>query len=76
MKVDLESFASWDDVLKHASTGKRLFYQGPLDPTLRLILVRRVYKNGKIRIGPASGDANYFTADRGHLDRFRRIAEP
>ena len=32
----------------------------------------KVYKNDKIRIDPLSNQADKFTADAGHLSRFRR----
>jgi hypothetical protein len=32
-----------------------------------------VFENGKIRIDPMSASADNFTADCGHLPRFRRM---
>jgi len=67
-----EMFASWPDVLAAARRGDRLWYQAALDVRPRAIAVDRVFKNGKIRIDPLSNQADKFTADVGHLDRFRR----
>ncbi len=64
-------FKSWDDVLSFAARGGRLFYQAPLDVHPVAVTVAKVFKNKKIRIVPPSMDADAFTADEGHLDRFR-----
>jgi hypothetical protein len=58
-------------VLAWARAGKPLYYHAPLDVRPVAIGVRRVFKNGKIRVA-ASGVT--FTADVGHLDRFRQGA--
>ena len=68
----MQRFDTWADVLAAAKRGERLWYQAPLDSSPRSILVVKVYKNDKIRIDPLSNQADAFTADAGHLGRFRR----
>ena len=74
--ASFESYTSWDEVLAAASRDGRLYYQAPLDAVAgrspRMVLVDKVYKNGKLRIDPLSNQADKFTADAGHLLRFRR----
>lgn len=65
-------FETWNDVLKAAAQGERLWYQAPLDPRPRAIQIVKVFKNGKIRIDPLSNQVTNFTADQHHLNRFRR----
>lgn len=65
----LIKFDSWSDVLTHVDTGGWLWYHAPLDLRASSVLVRKRYKNGKLRL--SSGDVS-FTADSGHLDRMRR----
>lgn len=69
-------FSSWDQVLAHARAGLPLWYHAPMDLHARRIRIVRVFKNGKIRIDPMSSDADNFTADAGHLDRFRYASDP
>lgn len=67
------SYTSWIDVLEDAKKGGGyLFYQAPLDRSPRAVHVVKVFKNGGIRLDPMSRDADKFTADAGHLSRFRR----
>lgn len=54
-----------------ASNDKRLAYQAPMDLHPTSIIVVKLYKNGKLRVQPLSNQAYPFTADSGHLDRFR-----
>ena len=65
-------FETWDDVLEAASRGDHLWYQAPFDARPKSIHVAKVLKNGELRIDPLSKDAGKFTADSGHLSRFRR----
>ena len=67
-----ETFETWADVLQHASRGW-LSYHAPMD--LRPVSVRviKIFKNGKIRI--TNGPDCTFTADAGHLSRFRRMVQ-
>lgn len=64
-------FKTWDEVLSFAARGGRLFYHAPLDVYPVEVRVAKIYKNRKMRIDPPSSDADAFTADEGHLDRFR-----
>jgi len=64
-------FSTWADVLTHASEGRRILYHAPLDSSPCDVRVKRVFKNGKIRVNHIiSGD---FTIDSGHLDRLRTV---
>lgn len=66
------TFSSWDEVLDAARRGERLWYQAPMDRSPHSILVDKIYKNGKLRINPLSNQADKFSADAGHLLRFRK----
>ncbi len=71
---DYLPFATWSDVLTYVKGGEPLFYQGPLDVRPGRVRVRAAYKNGKLRLEDYwHGTDNYdrFTADHGHLSRFR-----
>ena len=70
--LGFHGFSSWSDVLSAARRGDRLWYGAPLDRHPISIMVKKVYKNGKIRIDPMSNQADDFTADAGHLNRFFR----
>lgn len=72
----LAAFKTWPEVVDAATRGDPLWYHAPLDVRPVLIRVAKVYKNGKIRIDPMSRDADQFTADPGHLSRFRRKLSP
>jgi hypothetical protein len=67
----LKKFATWDDVLAFARNNERIWYHAPLDTRASMVCVVKVYKNGKIRLDPNSRDADPFTADSDHIDRFR-----
>jgi hypothetical protein len=70
-------FSTWNEVLSAAAAGEQLWYHAPLDRSPKYVQVVKVFKNGSIRIDPLSRDADKFTADAGHLSRFRyRVAEP
>lgn len=62
-------FSSWFDVLLHADAGLTLYYQAPLDTAPRPVLVRKAFKNGKLRLD--AGEV-VFTADMAHRERFYR----
>lgn len=68
-------FTTWLAVLQYAQSGRPLYYHAPLDPQPRRIHVSALYKNGKLRIAKPSADADGFTADAGHLERFRKPAD-
>ncbi len=69
--MTFQTFGSWFGVLQAIANGDaRIFYHAPLDTAPRPVLIRRVYKNGKVRVD--AGEVT-FTADPGHLDRFRYL---
>jgi hypothetical protein len=70
--MNFAPFDTWADVLAAARRGDRLWYQAPLDRFPHSILVVKVFKNDRIRIDPLSNQVDKFTADAGHLNRFRR----
>jgi len=74
MSVSFTTFATWDAVLDAARRGDILWYQAPMDLHPHYISVTKIYKNGKLRIDPLSNQADNFTADAGHLSRFRKKA--
>jgi hypothetical protein len=59
-------FVSWLAVLHYAETHPWFYYHAPLDYSPVVVAVRRVFKNGKIRI--TRGNSSW-TIDAGHLDR-------
>jgi hypothetical protein len=73
------TFCTWFDVLAHAQALTQLqahatpiWYQAPLDPNPVRVKILRIYKNNTIRVRPYTGrDSAAFTADAGHLERFR-----
>lgn len=65
-------FDSWSDVLEAAASGEQLYYLAPLDRHPSAVAVVKIFKNGKLRIDPLSNQADRFTADSGHLARFKR----
>lgn len=75
--MNYKEFSTWNEVLSAAAAGEQLWYQAPLDRYPHHVQVVKVFKNGSIRIDPLSRDADRFTADAGHLSRFRyRVAAP
>jgi len=71
MAKSFAGFASWRDVLDHVASGAPTYYQAPLD--YRPVLVAAEPRSrGRVRVDPLSRDADPFTADHKHLDRFRR----
>ncbi len=83
MTVNLVPFVSWSAFLAYLAgdgradqTPRWVWYRAPLDARARMVRILKVYKNGKVRIDPCSADADAFTADAGHLDRFaRKVAQ-
>ena len=67
-------FASWAEVLAFIERGGWLWYHAPMDLRPCSVRVVKVYKNGKIRIDPGAAGVDPFTADEGHLSRFKRQA--
>ena len=66
-------FQSWEQLLDHIQAGYLLWYQAPMDywPAQINATVR---KDGQIRVMPIYTNADPFTADSGHLNRFRRAS--
>lgn len=80
MSQNLVRFRHWNDVLSAARRGAALWYEAPLDAAsanpAKRVVVKRVYKNGKLRVDPVSNQADPFTCNAGHLYRFRKSPEP
>lgn len=75
--MDLNTFTrfeTWDAVVSHVAAGLPIYYHAPMD--VRPVWVRcEVRARQRIRVFPPSPDADPFTADASHLDRFRvRVA--
>ena len=70
----LVPFESWTQLLDHIAAEYPLFYQGPMDYRASTVGAC-VRKDGKIRVTPVFTDADPFTADMAHLERFRRKAK-
>lgn len=68
----LMGFDSWAALRAHAESGAdpALFYWAPMDRFPTRVHVRRVFKNGSVRVSPGMAGANAFTSDADHLDRF------
>jgi hypothetical protein len=67
----MKPFLTWGELLDHVSAEYPLFYHAPMDfkPTHVSAVVRM---DGKLRVSPIYSDADPFTADKGHLERFRK----
>jgi hypothetical protein len=66
-----ETFSTWSALLDAIDSGKRIYYQAPLDYQAHAVKVR-ILDNGKVRVTPpAYSDADSFTADVFHLERFK-----
>lgn len=67
-------FDNWNEVLRAARKvlegGGGLYYKAPFGTRPHHVRVKRVYKNGKVRLDPEMADTDPFTADRGRFDRF------
>ena len=72
--IAFESFTTWTQLLDHINAGYDLWYHAPLDYRPRRISAI-VRKDGRIRVYPLTTDADPFTADVAHLERFRRNAD-
>lgn len=72
--MTFQSFASWTELLDHITAGYSLWYHAPLDFRPRRVSAV-VRKDGKLRVYPSTTDADPFTADTAHLDRFRQLAD-
>ena len=64
----MNPFACWFGLLEYLREHNNIvYYKAPLDFHPTMIVVSKVYKNGKLRV--KARDVS-FTADAGHLDRF------
>ena len=72
--TDYRGFQTWADLLAYIRAGYKVFYHAPMDyrPAVVQTAIR---KDGKVRVTPVYGAADPFTADKGHLGRFRRLAK-
>ena len=68
-----ERFSTWADVLAFVDRGGWLHYHAPMDLRPTSVRVVKRFKNGKLKLDPGTNDADPFTADEKHLDRFRRM---
>lgn len=70
---DLMEFRDWAQLIAHIRAEYALWYQAPMDirPALVTAIIR---KDGKLRVTSWHPDFVNFTADPGHLSRFRRHA--
>ena len=81
MAITFEPFANWDQLIDHVRAELPLWYHAPLDYQPVRIYDSIVRKDGKVRVYPSDryhakrnpNGCDPFTADRGHLERFRRI---
>ncbi len=70
--VTYATFPDWPTLLAHVAYNRPLFYHAPLDRSpVRVSASLR--DGGKVRVFPNSREASPFTADVGHLDRFRMV---
>lgn len=68
------TFQTWTELLDAIRADDRIAYQAPMD--VRPVQVgTTIRRDGRIRVTPTSRDADPFTADAAHLDRFRKIGE-
>ena len=68
---DLPKFDTWQDLIAHVTAGRRVLYYAPCILPIERINVRAVAGKHVLRIVPIDRDYDPFTADEGHLDRFR-----
>lgn len=70
--MTLRAFRDWPTVLQHIRAGHPVWYHAPMD---RYPVPVRATVRGRdaktVRVYPPSTDADPFTADAKHLDRFR-----
>ncbi len=73
---NLVSFNGWKDVIAHVHAGRAVWYQAPMDQHARLVRTSVRGPGARtVRVRPWSCSRptpfDTFTADVGHLDRFR-----
>lgn len=65
----MKEFGSWYGLLHYLERHNNIvYYKAPLDTMPVMVVVTKVFKNGKLRI---TYHSDSFTADWTHLDRFR-----
>ena len=71
--MEYAKYETWQQLLGAIAAGYKIHYQAPMDyrPHLVSVVVR---KDGKLRVTPIYSDADPFTADKDHFDRFRRAS--
>ena len=68
------TFDSWANLLDAIRAEYRIAYHAPLD--VRPIQVgTTIRRDGRVRVTPIYANADPFTADEGHLSRFRAIRD-
>ena len=70
--MEFVAFDTWAAVLEHVRSGAAVYYHPPLN--FRPVVVKAFVRPGgkDLRVTPYDRDADPFTADEKHLDRFRR----
>lgn len=69
--MGLQGFDNWLLVIAHVRLGRTTYYHAPMDH--KAVRARcKVLTPNTVRVFPLSADADPFTADVAHLDRFRR----
>lgn len=72
MAQTLTGFTTWAQLIDHVRADYPLYYHAPMDVRASQVTAD-VRRDGKLRVTPHwSHGADPFTADVGHLDRFRR----
>lgn len=70
--MKFQPFESWQAVLDSVKIGEKLWYHAPLDITPRSVRCES-RRGNKVRVFPWTKQTDPFTADSGHLDRFRKL---
>ncbi len=65
------TFDSWEQLLEHIEQSRSLYYHAPMDYRPSIVVVKKVFKNGKLQVVACGGHVS-FTADHSHLPRFKR----
>jgi hypothetical protein len=67
----MRTFQTWAELLDHVSAGHKLYYHAPMDYR-PVFVTAKTRRDGKVRVYPIYSNADSFTADIAHLDRFRQ----
>lgn len=65
------TFETWAEVLAHVSADRPIWYQAPLDWRPVRVECHLLRGGQRVRVVPPSADVDPFTADAGHLQRFK-----